>query len=473
MSTGGPYTNVLVSTTFTTYTDSNVVDGVTFYYVVSAANSGGESANSPEVNATPLLSPIPTFINVTTNFGLVNLTWSASAGATSYNLKRSPSSGGPYTIIASPIGTTYADNNVINGSTYYYVVSALNPGGESLNSPEVNATPPIPPPPAPRVGWYDWEGNNQTGFFTVLHPVSSYVTHNDLLIAVDPVTNGLSTYFIAGPAPLAGNPGPTNGTTTPFYQDGLAYPYNVALPVTTVPDLIVKAVNVNPGSNGLSGPITTAEFIFQVANPTINGNNAAQFSISDITTNANFWYTIDGTDPTNSGILPSTSFGPVGATNGNPTILSLNATTNFLFKVRAYRNGYQPSGIAVQAFSTNAFIPNSISFGFESGEASSDFVASPGQTFYAPVTMIPLPSTTIYGLQFNLTVTNISPTPTAPIAPGTYDFESLLIKPVPGELGVFETIPPCDVCLYQFAGSFARDIGREHKLCIIAFQRPG
>ena len=58
-------------------------------------------------------------------------------------------------------------------------------------------------------------------------------------------------------------------------------------------------------------------------------------------------------------------------------------------------------------FRLNNFVPNSISFGFASGEASSDFVGSPGQTFYAPVTLTVLPSQTIYSLQFNVTVTNV------------------------------------------------------------------
>ena len=67
--------------------------------------------------------------------------------------------------------------------------------------------------------------------------------------------------------------------------------------MTNVPDLVIKAVNVGPGG---SSPIVTAEFLFQVANPIITGNNAAQFTVSDITTNVTLWYTIDGTDPTNA-----------------------------------------------------------------------------------------------------------------------------------------------------------------------------
>jgi endoglucanase len=70
----------------------------------------------------------------------IDLTWTASAGATSYNVKRSTTSGGPYTTIATNVTTTsYSDTSVTAGTTYYYVVSANTAAGESLNSAE--ATP--------------------------------------------------------------------------------------------------------------------------------------------------------------------------------------------------------------------------------------------------------------------------------------------------------------------------------------------
>jgi hypothetical protein len=436
-SSGGPYTTV-GSTAGTTYTDTNAIDGTTNYYVVSALNTGGESANSLEVSATPLFSPAPTILlPVTINYGLVGLTWTTSAGATGYNVKRSTSStNGTYTIIASTTGTSYTDTNVLNGTTYYYVVSALNGGGEGPNSLEVSATPPIPPPPAPIIGWFDYEGNEATGFYTVLHAVSGanwYTAHNDLLMAVNPTTNGVATYYITtnGPQPVLAVPSSTNGSTPPFYQDGLLHAD--PLSVMTVPDLVVKAVNVGPGGNSA---IVTAEFIFQVGNPTITGNNGALFTVSDITTNVMLWYTIDGTVPTNA----PPSIGPIAITNGNPVKLSLNVTTNLLFQARAFRNGYFPSGIGVQSFSSDNFVPNSISFGFTSGEASSAFVASPGQIFYAPVTLSTLPGTTLDQLQFTLSVNSIGAS--AAITPGAFGFRSELMKPDLDNPGYIIPIPP-------------------------------
>ena len=71
----------------------------------------------------------------------VRLSWSGSAGATSYNVERSTTNGGPYTTIASPTTTSYTDTGLSNGTTYYYVVAAVNSIGESGNSNQASATP--------------------------------------------------------------------------------------------------------------------------------------------------------------------------------------------------------------------------------------------------------------------------------------------------------------------------------------------
>jgi hypothetical protein len=100
--------------------------------VLNWTYSTGSSTNPP---------PAPTNLVATAGNAQVGLSWSASSGATSYNVKRSTTSGGPYTTIASPTTTSYTDMGVTNGTTYYYVVSALNTAGESANSSQVSATP--------------------------------------------------------------------------------------------------------------------------------------------------------------------------------------------------------------------------------------------------------------------------------------------------------------------------------------------
>ncbi|HET6177859.1 MAG TPA: glycoside hydrolase family 44 protein [Candidatus Sulfotelmatobacter sp.] len=74
------------------------------------------------------------------------LSWTASIGASSYHVKRSTTTGGPYTQVAAPSATGYTDVGLTDGTTYYYVVSAVNSSGESPNSAEVGAMPVVGPP---------------------------------------------------------------------------------------------------------------------------------------------------------------------------------------------------------------------------------------------------------------------------------------------------------------------------------------
>jgi len=81
--------------------------------------------------------------------GQVTLNWTAPAPKLAYNLKRSLVNGGPYTTIAHGLVTTqYIDTNVANNTTYYYVVTAYNVYGESVNSNQASATPTVTVPVA-------------------------------------------------------------------------------------------------------------------------------------------------------------------------------------------------------------------------------------------------------------------------------------------------------------------------------------
>ncbi len=71
-----------------------------------------------------------------------SLNWLPSAGATGYNVKRSTTSGGPYSIVATNLPNDgYTDSGLASGTIYYYVISALNAVGESGNSSQVYALP--------------------------------------------------------------------------------------------------------------------------------------------------------------------------------------------------------------------------------------------------------------------------------------------------------------------------------------------
>ena len=345
--------------------------------------------------------------------------------------------------------TSYTDTSVINGRTYYYVVSAVNAGGEGPHSNEVIATPPLPPVPDPQIGYVSFPATSlPIPYTSVFTPVSSYIFYNDALLIIEG-TPGSETYYTYGYTnnpTLIPDPTSSSASVPSDYEDGLYYTDVLPYAVQQVsPYLTIKAIGEKSDGSPNSA-VVEAFFQFKTGNPVIIGNNASLFTISDITANAHLYYTIDGSDPsiTNANAV---DLGTV-ATPTNVWTVSFNIQTNTLFKVIAYRDNYQPSAIVTNLFTTNNFQPNIISFGFASGEASSEFITSPGETFYAPVTMSIIPNAIMYSLQFNVTVTNAGPNPGPSIAAGAYGFQSMLVKPLPPPTNfppgvqLYETIPP-------------------------------
>jgi hypothetical protein len=143
---GGPFTTIATGVTSTSFTNTGLTNGTTFFYVVSAVNAAGESGNSNQASATPQNAqtppPAPTGLTANPGDAQVSLSWNASSGATSYNVKRSTTSGGPYTTIATGVtSTSFTNTGLTNGTTFFYVVSAVNAAGESGNSNQASATP--------------------------------------------------------------------------------------------------------------------------------------------------------------------------------------------------------------------------------------------------------------------------------------------------------------------------------------------
>jgi hypothetical protein len=88
------------------------------------------------------VAPVPAGLTAMAGAAQISLQWSPSAGATGYNLKVSTTNGGPYTTVATGLTTTnFLHSNLLVGTSYFYVVSALNANGESENSAPAGAVP--------------------------------------------------------------------------------------------------------------------------------------------------------------------------------------------------------------------------------------------------------------------------------------------------------------------------------------------
>ncbi len=148
-SSGSGYIQIGINTT-TSYNDTTVSNGVTYYYVVRAVNVIGESVASNEVSATPTapatVPTAPQSLQAIAGDDFVDLSWtipSADGGSsiTEYHIYRSTTSGSGYIGIGTSGLTSFKDTTVSNGVTYYYVVRAVNAIGEGISSNEAIATP--------------------------------------------------------------------------------------------------------------------------------------------------------------------------------------------------------------------------------------------------------------------------------------------------------------------------------------------
>jgi Concanavalin A-like lectin/glucanases superfamily/Domain of unknown function (DUF2341)/Fibronectin type III domain len=111
-------------------TEYNNQNSSSSFYTVGPVSS---SAGAP---------PAPNGLTATAGNAQVSLSWNASTGATSYNVNRSTVSGSSYATVASGLtATSYTDTGLNNGTTYYYVIEAINSAGASPNSNQASATP--------------------------------------------------------------------------------------------------------------------------------------------------------------------------------------------------------------------------------------------------------------------------------------------------------------------------------------------
>jgi hypothetical protein len=148
LTSGGPWTTVASN-----LTDNAAVipgsNGTTYYFVITGKNVlAQESANSPQVNATPLAVPLG--MTATGDSTQVKLQWNTGTlGATGYRIERGTAAAGPFALLGTTASTSFNDTTVTQGTPYFYRVAATRGGNNQSNFTAVvtgTALPKLPPP---------------------------------------------------------------------------------------------------------------------------------------------------------------------------------------------------------------------------------------------------------------------------------------------------------------------------------------
>ena len=273
-------------------------------------NGGGGSSTVPSV---------PVGLMATAGNAQVSLSWTASNGATLYYVRRSTTSGGPYTQISAPSATSYTDTGLTNGTKYFYVVSAYNSAGQSANSSEVSATPTAPStPPAVPANLQATAGNAQVSLsWTASSGATSYHLKRS-------TTSGSGYTQIAAPAA-------TSYTDTGL-TNGIAYFY------------VVSALNA-AGESANSAPATSTPANL-AADVTITIDPAKTKLISPYIYGINFYNGVSGAPP----MLTFDRAGGNRWTAYNWETNASNAGSDYFYQNDSYLSSSNVPGEAVRSF---------------------------------------------------------------------------------------------------------------------------
>jgi len=187
--------------------------GTKYYFQVVAKNDYNERRSDAEVSATPGEDiPAPeafTLGTLTPGDTQVTVNWNASSGATSYDVKVKPTSGGSYTTFGNSTGTSLAVTGLTNGTSYDFSVTAKNAGASTTDSNMLASTP-VAPPAAFTLGTLT-AGNTQV---TVNWNASAGATSYD--VKVKPTSGGSFTTFGNSTGTSLAVTGLTNSTSYDF-----------------------------------------------------------------------------------------------------------------------------------------------------------------------------------------------------------------------------------------------------------------
>ncbi|MDE2803409.1 MAG: fibronectin type III domain-containing protein, partial [Chloroflexota bacterium] len=310
------------SASTTSHTVASLANGTTYTFAVRAVNTHGNSPPAGPVSTAPVAPPAkPTGLAANAGNGQVTLSWADPGNATITGYQFNRQSDGTWAGWADVPGssattTSHAVTSLANGTTYTFVVRAVNAGGNSPESDSVTATPLTAP--ARPTGLKAAPGNAQVTL-SWEDPGNSSITGYQLNRQTDGAWGAW--------ADIAGSDASTTSHTVSSLTNGTAHTF------------AIRAVNP-AGNSPPAGPVS--------ATPVAPPAKPAGFSA----TAGNTQITLSWNDPANASITRYqvnrqtdgawgtwTDISGSGATTTSHTVRSLANGTSYTFAVRAVNAG--------------------------------------------------------------------------------------------------------------------------------------
>ena len=312
---------------------------------------GGSINITQQVNA-------PSNLRITsTNQTSISLAWNAVSGATSYNVYRSTTSGGTYSVVASPSTNLSVDSGLTAGTTYYYKVSTVISGQESNQTGFVNGT----------------TSNKLNPSLTIsILPNSTVIQGQSLTNVTGTGCPGGLNCSLYRNGPLVSNPDFQN-----LSAGNYTYIYNTSGNAIYNPASVSSILTVNPAfnftlsSNGTKN-VSQGSSVVQIINLTlISGNTqTVNLTASNLSSGVNASFSLTSCNPGCISLLNLSANS--SATLGTRAVMvfaasgSLNRTIQFSLIVNQPAPA-QPSGLTATVISQNQI---NLNWSFVSGATS-------------------------------------------------------------------------------------------------------